>query len=455
LQPFIDTLLNEVRSTPMDAVLYWNLVALHAAANDYDTSIVMSPDQPGPLTTSRAFAIIHGAMYDSMAAFNRGFKPLFQSVNISDTSNVSKSDAMKASIMEAGYQTLYASYPKQRPIFDAARTYFLQGLKSSGVPSNDIEAGITVGKSISRFIMTKRDTDGSKNTVTYTVNPAVGFHRVDPLHPKQGFLGAHWGNVTPFFLNSGSQFRSSDIIGKSPAARLAYLNSSDYMREYLEVKSIGSKISTTRTADQEEIGIFWAYDGAPRIGTPLRIYNQVSRVIFIQRNNTLEENARLFAMVNYAMFDAGVACFETKYYFDLCRPIVAIRQATSPTVADPTWEPLGAPSDGVGTDFTPNFPSYVSGHSAFGSACFEILRLAYKTDNISFAFQSDEYNGKTIDSRTQTPRPIRTRQYQSLTQAERENTLARIYLGIHWRIDQEEGELLGRRVAQHVFSKFP
>ena len=113
--------------------------------------------------------------------------------------------------------------------------------------------------------------------------------------------------------------------------------------------------------------------------------------------------------------------------------------------------PLGAPSDGAGDNFTPPFPSYVSGHSTFGSATFEILRLFYGTDTIQFQLQSDEYNGITKDSLTNRIRSVRTRYYQSFSQAEEENFLSRIYLGVHWRVDQEEGKTMGRQVASYIF----
>src|SRR5262249_58501572 len=114
--------------------------------------------------------------------------------------------------------------------------------------------------------------------------------------------------------------------------------------------------------------------------------------------------ARLFALVTLARADAGIACWETKYFYSFWRPIVGIRNADSTgnpdTPADPNWEPLGAQcSNGCGavTNFTPPFPSYDSGHASFGSALFQVLREYYGTDNIPFSFQSDEFNGVTTD----------------------------------------------------------
>ena len=453
LRPQINRLLNELQSTPMDAVLYWNLVALQACGNDYDNSVVPTPDQAGPTATSRAFAIIHGAMYDAMTVFNRNFKPLFRPNGMPNTNNLNKESATNAAIMEAAYQTLLVVYPQQTPLFNAVRKQYLNQLRSNENKKRAVNVGILVGQLVAQFILARRENDGSQNSIPYTPVNNPGYHQTDPTHPNQGYLGAHWGNVQPFLLDFGAQFRPANTVGNTTASRLRYLNSIAYFNDFNEVKTFGSKTSTTRTNDQTEIGIFWAYDGAPRLGVPPRLYNQVVRVIAIQERNTLEQNAHLFALVNYAMADAGIAAWDCKYYYNLWRPVVGIRQTIGFVQGDPNWLPLGAPADNNGTNFTPGFPSYVSGHSTFGSAIFEVLRLFYGKDNIRFQFQSDEYNGQTFDSDTGTVRPARSRSYRSFSQAERENFLSRIYLGVHWRIDQKNGRVLGRQVGQFVFNK--
>ena len=438
----------------MDAILYWNYVTLQSCANDYNIDVATTPDQVGPTTTARAFAIIHGAMYHSVVVFHAGYKSLYNLDNAPRYDGTSKRSATDAAVMEAAYQTLYVLYPKQRPIFDAIRNDFLKRLESAENSYSAINKGITIGQWIAKLILDDRRNDGSAVNVQYRPINQPGYHQVDPLHPNQGFLGANWGNVKPFIIQSGSQFRPPNRLGMAPEERLAFLNSDEYIRNYIEVERLGAYRSSARTDEQTEIGITWAYDGAPKIGVPPRLFNQVVRVVAIQEKNSLIDNARLFAMINYGMGDASIAAWDSKYFYNFWRPIVGIRNAVGATTADPNWEPLGAPSDGQGTDFTPNFPSFVSGHSTFGSACFEILRLFYDKDSIYFQFQSDEYNGKTIDTRTKQQRPAKTRTYRSFTQAEEENFLGRIYLGVHWRIDQEGGQFIGQNIGKFVHEIF-
>ena len=167
-----------------------------------------------------------------------------------------------------------------------------------------------------------------------------------------------------------------------------------------------------------------------------------------------------------AMHDAGVASWTTKYQDDFWRPITGIREAdpgTGPsglgdgnpnTIGDPSWTPLGAPaSNQSGTNFTPPFPAYTSGHATFGAAAFGTLRNYYGTDNVAFTFTSDEMNGVTTDWAGNV-RPLAPRSFTSFSQAARENADSRIYLGIHWQFDADQGLMQGTKVADWVFAHF-
>jgi PAP2 superfamily len=164
-----------------------------------------------------------------------------------------------------------------------------------------------------------------------------------------------------------------------------------------------------------------------------------------------------------AMAEAGIAIWESKYFYDFWRPVTGIRESDAGagptglgdgnpnTTGDPTYSPLGAPASNLmGPNFTPPFPAYPSGHAGFGGALFQTLRRFYETDRIPFTFVSDELNGVTRgnDGRV---RPYIPRSFTLLSQAEEENGQSRIYLGIHWAFDKVQGIAQGRRVGDYVF----
>ena len=244
------------------------------------------------------------------------------------------------------------------------------------------------------------------------------------------------------------------------------MDSPDYAAAYDEVKRLGGDgvvTPTERTPEQTQIGTYWAYDGTPSLCAPPRLYNQITLQIAEQMGSDDVEVARLLALVNVAMADAGMAVWESKYFYVFWRPVTGIRESdagTGPTGAgdgnpetagDPTFSPLGAPASNLsGPNFTPPFPSYPSGHAGLGGALFQILRKFYGTDDIAFSFVSDEFNGVTMGN-DGSVRPLLPRRFSSLSQAEEENGQSRIYLGIHWVFDKTESIALGRRVGDYVF----
>ena len=205
---------------------------------------------------------------------------------------------------------------------------------------------------------------------------------------------------------SADQFRAPAAAGARRAPR-----TSPRSTRRSASAATASTTPTERTAEQTEIGIFWAYDGTPSLCAPPRLYNQIAMQIADQMRSSVVEQARLLALVNMAMADAGIAIWESKYHYQFWRPVTGIRESdagTGPTglgdgnpatTGDPTFSPLGAPASNLsGPNFTPPFPSYPSGHAGFGGALFQMLRRFYGTDRIPFTFVSDEFNGETVDN---------------------------------------------------------
>ena len=425
------------RLEAQDVVLDWNLIMLDANAADHSLS---PPDQGGPTRTSRAFAIVSVAMFDAWNSIHHKYTPY-----LSELKGYDKAD-VRAAVATAAHDTLTSLYPQQSSRFDSAWETAMKKVPK-GVNKNK---GIELGRRVAAAILELRQNDNSDLELPYHHSELPGYHRPDPLNPDQGFHAPHWGFVDPFVI--GDVY---DYLSPAPPT----MDSEEYADAYNEVKALGGdgvNTSTERTDQQTVTGIFWSYDGTPGLGTPPRLYNQVVRTIAIQKKNSVEANARLFALVNLSMADAGIQCWYSKYYHELWRPIVAIQNGDADdneaTEVDYTWVPLGAPASNVvdGVNFTPPFPAYASGHATFGAAAFAVTARFYGTSRIRFRFTSDEYNGKNRDA-DGNRRPVVTRTYTDLYDAIWENAVSRIYLGIHWSFDATEGVASGELIANEVF----
>ena len=439
-----------------DNLRRWNQIAIDATGLDH-TPVAPGEartfgEQLGPGRASRAMAIVHIAMFDVMNAITPQYHG-FTNVK-APTAGV----AVNAALAQTAHDTLVALYPSQRPKFDQL---LAQDLNITGAgPLRD--NAIKLGKQVAAAILAQRVGDGVEvpEPAVGTGHPTSnmpGHWRQDPISQIPLAIGAYWGGCRPFVLTSGSQFR----LGPPPD-----MTSAEYAAAYDQVKRLGGDgiaTPTERTPDQTFIGIFWAYDGTPSLCAPPRLYNQVAMRIANQTRTNGLRLARLLALVNLAMADSGIAAWDSKYYWDVWRPITGIRESdvgTGPTglgdgnpytVGDPGFSPLGAPASNLqGPNFTPPFPAYPSGHATFGGAIFQVLRRFYGTDDMAFTFVSDEFNGITRGNDGKV-RPLIPRTFQNFSQPEWENAISRIYLGIHWIFDATEGIKLGRDVADYVF----
>ena len=384
-------------------VVKWNRIAVDASGRDHTYATPEDPrvfgEQLGPGRSARAMAIVHIAIFEVV---NATFGAYESYVGLE---RFARPVALTAGIAQAAHDTLVALFPAQSAEFDAHLAADLQPIPSGGARDD----GVDLGRHSAAAILSLRAGDGSHHSeprigVDYFTSDAPGHWRRAAVGGSSVALGARWGSVRPFVLERGSQFRTP------PPPDLA---SAEYTAAFDEVRALGGDgqaTPTVRTDDESHIGVYWAYDGMPSLCAPPRLYNQIAMTIAESQGTSAVALARMLALLHTAMADAGIAIWESKYFYDLWRPITGIREAdegTGPsgagdgnplTRADTGFIPLGAPSSNLaGPNFTPPFPSYPSGHAGFGGVVFELLRNIYGRDDITFTFMSDEFNGVTVD----------------------------------------------------------
>jgi vanadium chloroperoxidase len=429
----------------MDIILYWNAVALEA---NREAHTVENGEQRGPTLSARALGIVHLAMHDAFFAIKGGHDP-YMSLPQSAPNTPDPTNEV-AAVSAAACTALSALYPSQRSKFEAAVLGF-------DIPAGDAAVSNAFGRAVARQmiakLMIKADEPGISD-LGYEASFAHGRHRQDPDNPDQGFYGPFYGETaSPLAVTTHHSLDAPPQPG-TPKYDAA-------LAEVIEKGGATALKSTDRTPEEMLIGLYWAYDGVKMIGTPPRLYNQIVRKIAQDKRNTPAENARLFALVNVAMADAGKYAWAEKFKHDLWRPVLGVRESDpsmGPTgtpgstldgMGDPFWLPLGAPktNEPGAKSFTPNFPAYPSGHATFGAAAFQMVRRFYgekegflsadnaeEPDTICFDIVSDELNGISVDSNG-TVRPRHKRHFKSLWHAIFENGLSRVFLGVHWIFD--------------------
>jgi hypothetical protein len=383
-----------------DMVLQWNEVLLDA----------IRADRTSPPLAARNMAIVHVAVYDAVNAIEQTHQPY------AVARHAPPGASAEAAVAAAAHRTLVELFPAQRGTFDAALADSL-----ATIPDGPGEnKGVALGRSVAQQLLAFRRHDGADASVEYTIGTDPGDWQPTPpafLPP----LSPQWPGVKPFAMTGGDQFRPPP-----PPA----LSSEEYAAAFAEVKEIGAADSATRTAEQTEIAWFWV--NGPGTATPPGHWNEVAQVVAQSAGNTLAENARLFALLNIAVADAGISCWEAKYEFNFWRPVTAIRAADTDgnpdTEADPTWSSLIP---------TPPFAAYTSGHSTFSAAAATVLAGFFGDDAFNFTLASE------------TPAAA-DRSYSGFWQAAEESGVSRIYGGIHWAFDNHHALDAGRALGQFV-----
>ncbi|MBB0232305.1 vanadium-dependent haloperoxidase, partial [Streptomyces calidiresistens] len=409
-----------------DHVLYWNTVVLDIFRQHGGT--------PGPLT--RGAAMMDLAIYDAVNSIGDIGEPYLVKRDYAQ----GVTGALNTAIDYAAYTTLRSAFPDYPRADLDAKLQTALSMPDVGT-ANERTIGRLLGTTTARTMISHRTGDGSTNTTPYVPTVAPGHWRPAP---GAGAGAPNWGGVKPFALKSGSQFRPGPPGGFATAEEM--LASPEYAAQVNEIKEIGGKHSTVRTAEQTEIAHYWAND---LDGTYKPVGQQFDHTIEIYRqhrpNGDSFDSARLFALTSATLADAAIAIWDSKYAtdWDLWRPAHAITladQAPNPwIVADPTWEPLS--KNHAGVSFSPSFPAYVSGHSGVVAAWAGAMENFFGRDDLAFSGGTDDPYAKGV-----------TRSFPSFSAAAQEKADSRKYLGVHFEWDNSAGLALGSRVADEVYA---
>jgi hypothetical protein len=381
--------------TTADVVTDWNERAVTAG---YTARVT-------PGVSARNIALVHIAMFEALNSIEPRYAPYRKQFTV--TPGASRDAAAAA----AAHHILVREYPDQAKELDKA----LEAALAAVADEQAKVEGARLGEEAARAIRLERSTDGADAPNTYRPYTTAGKYV-----PTEFPVMSTWGGVRPFALKTGSQFR--------PPAPYP-LTSKQWVKDYIEVKKMGAKTGSARTAEQTEIARFWELVGPAT-------YNPVARQLSAAKGLDVVDNARLFALFSIAASDAGVAIFEAKYKYNFWRPVTAIRNGdldgNNATERDPSWESFIR---------TPMHPEYPCAHCTFQSTAASVLEAFFASDSASFKLMS-------------TTAPGVTRSFSKLSDYVAEVVNARVYDGVHYRTSGEAGAAMGRKIGQYTVQNF-
>jgi hypothetical protein len=271
-----------------------------------------------------------------------------------------------------------------------------------------------LGHEIAQAILAWAATDGyaTYNACPYT--PPTGAGMWVPTAPGTTALQPCWGQLRPFVLTSGEE------CGAPPPPAYSTDPGSDFYAEAYEVYQTRINL----TDEQMAIARFWA-DGTGTTGTPPGHWISIVGQVVTERHLSLETAARAYAAAGIAMADAFISTWETKFTYNLLRPVTYIQAGI-----DPSWTPFIP---------TPPFPEYTSGHSVQSAAAAAVL-----TDVLGTVSFTDD---------THAAAGLPPRSFDSFVEAAQEAAISRLYGGIHFRSAIENGMDQGKCVAQRILDR--
>jgi len=434
----------------------------------------------GPPVVARSLAIAHTCIYDAWASYND--KAL--GAVVGDTLRRPASERTVANRKEA---ISHAAYGCLRNLFPLGESRLRAAMATMGYnPDNssiDIATPAGLGNRVALAVIDSRRYDGSNQygdlalgaykdyTGYLSQNPPLPFctpqslvcapliindeYKWQALYNDVGtlqtFIAPHWERVKPFALTSADQF--DNLPGLKPLPSIQRDNPARYRANV----DLMLKHSRELTPERKLIVEYWA-DG-PESEFPPGHWGLFAQFVSERDNNSIGKDAKMFFAMHNASFDAGIVAWHLKRKFDGVRPITAVRffKQGQSIVA---WGGPGRPVEAIqgekwmpynpGSNPTPAFPGYVSGHSAFSSASATVLRLITGSDKFDYQTTIPANFGRVEPGVPAVPTVIA---YKRFSDAVNDAGMSRLYGGIHFKDDNTAGQLIGNAAGQLAYDK--
>lgn len=414
----------------------------------------------GPTATPRALAMVHTAMFDAWAAYDATAVGTRLGGALRRPENERTIANKQRAVSFAATRVLSNLFPTQMSRVNAKMAEL--GYDPTNI-TNDITTPEGIGNVAAQAVLDYRATDGSNQAGNYadtsgyapvnTVNTVNDINRWQPLTfflsgggtATPGFLTPHWGTVKPFALTSGNQFRPDGPIHSSDAVA--------FRAQAQELLDIMADL----TDKQKAIAEYWAL--GPGSDTPPGIWCKMGEFVSQRDNHGVDEDIKMFFALSNALFDASIAAWETKRFYDNSRPITVIRTLFAGEMV-PSF--LG-PNQGIGlapgenwkpyqpdSFITPPFGEYVSGHSTFSATAAEVLRQFTGSDRFGMVVTIPR-RSSTFDP--QVPFKNVLLSWPTFSAASDEAGWSRRYGGIHFESGDLDGRTLGDQVGAQAFAK--
>lgn len=399
---FVTALISPSTAAADDIVLRWNEIAARTATTT------------SPFNQARLGAIVQLAVFEAVNAITGEYDAYLNPPIVAPSGA-----SIDAAVTIAAHKVLTTYFSGAVATLDAARDAELGAIPDGPAKTN----GIAVGMAAADAMIALRASDGSSplTTIVPSSTDAGAYQLTTGCAAGQFY---NWQNVTPFGITA-----VSDYLLPSPAN----MSVNRYVKDYLEVQKVGASASVYRPPDRTEVVRLYA------ASSPSFVLMMASRQIAEAKGTSLSKNARALALIQMSISDALVASFMNKYHYSVWRPETGIRNGATDGI-DKTYGDPGF------TTFisTPCFPSYPSNHASGTNGGLEAMRRLFGEKGHDITITNN------VPALGSLPATVITKSYTQLKEIAVDVDDARVYGGIHWRFDQDAGNVLGRAIATEV-----